>query len=212
MVVGLIVVGIGAFLLLNLETSRPARSPSSASAATGAPAAAPTGADPVDLAGSGARNPEYPIGDQVERNHLQIAAVWLHAITMDNMPPDPSMHPIHIEADIKATENNPNGFALHEKVAYLKVGYQLVPVSGGAAIASGELSPMMARDGFHYGATIAMPAPGQYQLVYAISSPAAGGLGRHSDPATGVAPWWEPFEVSFDWTVEPEPAPEVSLR
>ena len=59
--------------------------------------------------------------------------------------------------------------------------------------------PMVARDGLHYGATIEMPGDGHYKLTYAIKPPSAGGLGRHVDPATGVEPWWKPFEVSFDW-------------
>ena len=57
--------------------------------------------------------------------------------------------------------------------------------------------PMVARDGLHYGASIAMPRAGRYKLTYTIEPPTA--AGRHSDPATGVDPWWKPFEVSFDW-------------
>ena len=68
--------------------------------------------------------------------------------------------------------------------------------------------PMVARDGLHYGASIAMPKAGAYRLTYHIEPPSAGGLGRHSDPVTGVAPWWEPFEVSFDWDY-PGPPPPV---
>jgi hypothetical protein len=56
--------------------------------------------------------------------------------------------------------------------------------------------PMVARDGWHYGASIAMPKAGRYKLTYTIKPPT---VGRHSDPATGVEPWWKPFEVSFDW-------------
>jgi uncharacterized protein involved in high-affinity Fe2+ transport len=32
-----------------------------------------------------------------------------------------------------------------------------------------------------------------------VDPPSKGGMGRHSDPVTGVAPWWEPFSVTFDW-------------
>ncbi len=200
-VVGVIVLGIGSFLWLNLE---PPKSP--ANQATKAPSA------PLQpLAGTGAPIREYPIGDEVEKNQIRIAAVWLPAVIMDNMPSDPTMHMIHVEADIKALEGNPNGFAKDEKIDYLKVTYKLAPAAGGSEIAGGPMIPMMARDGFHYGATIAMPAPGRYTLTYTI--PAPEGLGRHSDPATGVAPWWEPFDVSFDWVVEAEPkVATVSLR
>lgn len=200
-VVGVIVVGVGSFLWLNLETPK-------------SPGPQILKAQPADLtpmAGGGAPVREYPIGDEVEKNHIRVAAVWLPAVIMDNMPSDPTLPMIHVEADVKALEGNPNGFAKDEKIDYLKITYKLVPAAGGATIAAGSMIPMMARDGFHYGATIAMPASGHYKLTYTI--PAPEGLGRHSDSATGVAPWWEPFEVSFDWTVEPEAkVAAVSLR
>lgn len=209
-VVGLIVGGIGLFLALNLEGSKPAGPAEDRSAAAAAAPVTPVAAT-EPAAGSGSPVREYPIGEEVERNHIRVAAVWLPAVVMDNMPSDPSMHSIHIEADVKALANNPNGFAKDEKVDYLKVAYRVVPAAGGPPVAMGELSPMMARDGFHYGATIAQPAPGSYKLIYDLQPPSAGGLGRHSDPATGVAPWWEPFQVSFDWTVESDDA-AISLR
>ena len=43
------------------------------------------------------------------------------------------------------------------------------------------------------------PATDAVTLSYRVEPPSAGGLGRHSDPVTGVAPWWEPFEVEFEW-------------
>jgi periplasmic iron binding protein len=66
---------------------------------------------------------------------------------------------------------------------------------------------MVARDGLHYGASIAMPTPGSYRLTYRLAPPSAGGLGRHSDPVTGVAPWWQPFEVAYDWDYPGPPRP-----
>jgi len=192
LITGLIVAGVAAILLLNLE---PGKSPSSA----------PSRPVPVDaVAGpQAAVIREHPIGDEIVANHIRVAAVWLSAVAMDGMSAA-GPNPIHIEADVKATEDNPNGYAKDDPVAYLKIAYAIVPGSGGAPIASGELVPMMARDGFHYGATVAMPPVGDYHLVYDLQPPSANGLGRHSDPSTGVAPWWEPFRASFDWTVEPE--------
>ena len=74
------------------------------------------------------------------------------------------------------------------------------------AIESGEMLPMVAFDGLHYGANVESPEPGAYQLVFEIDPPSAGGLGRHSDPLTGVAPWWDSFTAAFEWTVEPSTA------
>ena len=113
-VVGIIIVGIGSFLFMNLETSKPAaeRPAQSAPAPIG-----PTPDEPAAVAvAAGAPVREYPIGEEVERHQIRVAAVWLPAVVMDNMPSDPSMHMIHIEADVKALENNPNGFAKDEKV------------------------------------------------------------------------------------------------
>ncbi len=113
---------------------------------------------------------------------------------------------LHLEADVKATEGNPNGFAMGEFVPYLKIAYEIVPSAGGAAIQKGELMPMIASDGLHYGASVAMPKAGSFRLNYAIQPPSAGGLGRHSDPVTGVAPWWAPFVATFEWDYPGPPA------
>ena len=132
---------------------------------------------------------------------MRIAAVWLPPIQMDGSSgPSPSTL-IHVEADIHATEGNRNGFPKDEFVPYLTVHYTIVPIgeppgSPSVAAISGTMMPMTARDGWHYGASIEMPKAGHYRLTYAIEPPAAG---RHSDPITGVDPWWKPFEVSFDW-------------
>ena len=207
-VIAVIVLGIGSFLFLNLET----RERSTVSAVTQAATALPPVSAAGGVAGAGAPIREFPIGDEVEQNQIRVAAVWLPAVQMDDMPADPAMPMIHIEADVKALANNPNGFAKDEKVDYLKIAYTLVPAAGGTALAQGDLSPMMARDGFHYGASIALPKPGRYRLVYHIQPPSAGGLGRHSDAATGVAEWWRPFDATFEWTIEPDTDPKITTR
>jgi uncharacterized protein involved in high-affinity Fe2+ transport len=146
---------------------------------------------------------EYPIGDEVEKNHMRIAAVWLPPVQMDGMAGPASSAMIHLEADIHATDGNPNGFAKDEFVPYLVVHYTITPKDGAGqstAPPPNKMTPMVARDGLHYGASIEMPRAGHYTLTYRIEPPSAAGLlGRHADAVTGVAPWWEPFEVSFDW-------------
>jgi uncharacterized protein involved in high-affinity Fe2+ transport len=132
---------------------------------------------------------------------MRIAAVWLPPIQMDGMTGPSSSSLIHVEADIHATEGNRNGFPKDEFVPYLTIRYTIVPVdelskSSSIGPIGGTMMPMTARDGWHYGASIEMPRAGRYKLTYAIAPPAAG---RHSDPITGVDPWWKPFEVSFDW-------------
>jgi uncharacterized protein involved in high-affinity Fe2+ transport len=158
-----------------------------------------------------ARVREYPIGDELEVNQMVIKAVWLPPVQMEGMVDSASSALIHLEADIHATQGNRNGFAEHEFVPYLVVRYAITPQGGktnGAPPKSieGKLTPMVARDGLHYGATIEMPRAGSFKLTYAIDPPSAGGLGRHVDPATGVDPWWKPFQVSFDWDYPGPPA------
>ena len=197
----LILGGVVSVLVLNLNfkgiNPHAPVSPDDASGADSSPP--PRAATPATSTPRPASFREYPIGDEVERNQMRIAAVWLPPVQMEGMPGPASSDLIHIEADIHATEGNPNGFAKDEFVPYLEIHYTITAADGGKVIDQGPLMPMVARDGPHYGASLTLPKAGAYRLTYAIEPPSAGGLGRHSDPVTGVAPWWEPFEVTFDW-------------
>jgi uncharacterized protein involved in high-affinity Fe2+ transport len=206
--------GVIAILALNFNWKGrgPAESPPSLPDALRATRAARPAQTPVAAPRQPAGFREYPIGDEVEKNQMVISAVWLPSVRMEGMDPPGSSSLIHLEADIHATEGNRNGFAKDEFVPYLVVHYTIAPSDpngqgGNVPPIEGDLRPMVARDGLHYGATIDMPKPGRYRLTYAIKPPSAGGLGRHVDPATGVEPWWQPFEASFDWEY-PGPPPE----
>jgi uncharacterized protein involved in high-affinity Fe2+ transport len=205
----LIVGGVALILGLNLNLS-PGPSPGPTPGPL-PPAPTPPERAPATAAPKPAGFREYPIGDEVVKDHMRIAAVWLPpiAMEMEGMPPmSAGGDLIHLEADIHATEENPNGFARDEFVPYLKIRYTITPAGGdGTPIHQGPLMPMVARDGLHYGASVVMPKAGAYRLTYAIEPPRAGGLGRHSAPVTGVAPWWEPFEVHFDWDYPGPPSP-----
>jgi periplasmic iron binding protein len=192
LVTGLIVLGVAAILILNFQpspTPKPVEKP-----------------DTSAIAPSGEDLKENPIGEPVIKNHIQVNAVWLAAVTMDGMGTAPSgpSDIIHVEADVRSIADNPNGFAKDEFVPYLKVAYSIVPASGGPAIDKGDLYPMVASDGLHYGANIVAPKPGTYRLIYDIEPPSAGGLGRHVGKG-GVAAWWKPFRAEFDWTVQAPP-------
>lgn len=144
---------------------------------------------------------ETPIGEPVERNGMEIAAVYLQPIVMEPegiyLPREKS--DIHLEADIHATRKNPNGFGAGEWIPYLKITYTIINLDTVKKI-SGELLPMVASDGPHYGANVKMMGIGNYRLIYRIEPPVVNGFGRHTDRETGVAPWWEPFEV--EWTFQ----------
>jgi periplasmic iron binding protein len=212
-VVLLILGGVVLILALNLNTkgwdSQPPRSPDTTHVDAVAPSTT-SGPGDAKVSRPPAGFREYPIGEEVERNQMRIAAVWLPPVQMEGMAGPVPSDMIHLEADIRATEGNRNGFAKDEFVPYLVVHYTITSREGtdpSSASAPAPLTPMVARDGLHYGASIAMPKAGRYTLTYRIEPPSAGGLGRHSDPVTGVDPWWKPFVVSFNWDYEGPPKP-----
>jgi hypothetical protein len=159
----------------------------------------------VHCAGA-ARAAEYRIGKPLHLHGMQIAAVYLQPVTMEpeGMMRSPAASDIHLEADIHALAGNRHGFGEGAWVPYLQVHYTVVKDAAAASPASGVLMPMVASDGPHYGDNVKLQGPGKYRLVYRISPPAAGGghaaFGRHTDRATGVRPWFEPFEVEFHFT------------
>ncbi len=201
-----IVAGVGVTLWLNLDAGAGKREALADSTTAPPPS---SNADPLDSA----RRPAPPFREEIigeairEEEALEIAAVYFPAVAMEGMDLPVSDHALHLEADVRATGSNPNGFALGQFIPYMRVGYTIRPEAGGETLV-GELLPMVARDGLHYGATIVLPGPGNYRLTYSVAPPSHGGLGRHSDPVTGVGPWWKPFEVSWDWSYAPRQAPQ----
>ncbi|QBR72767.1 hypothetical protein CU048_08185 [Beijerinckiaceae bacterium] len=146
---------------------------------------------------------EYPIGAPQEKNGMEIAAVYLQPIEMD--PPD-AMRPakesdVHIESDIKAAKDNKNGFAQGDWIPYLAVAYELTKLDDNQT-QKGEFMPMVANDGPHYGDNVKMMGPGKYRLTLTISPPSENKhvhFGRHVDKETGVAPWFAPFSVDYQF-------------
>ena len=147
---------------------------------------------------------EYPIGTPQHKAGMEIAAVYLQPVEME---PDGHMRKaaesdIHLEADIHALANNPNGFEEGAWVPYLVVKFEVAKVGGDFKIA-GEFMPMVANDGPHYGDNVKLAGPGKYKVKYTILPPSANPhahFGRHTDRATGVRPWFKPFEVEWEFT------------
>lgn len=202
-VTALILVGVVLIVALNLNTD-PDRSKSGR--ADRPETAESSGQRPVVSAGFR----EYPIGDEVSKNHLTIRAVYLPAISMAGMEGSMDPEVIHLEADIVAEAGNPQGFTRDGFVPYLQVDYVIEPEGGGKPIDQGTMIPMVALDGLHYGANVSMPKAGQFRLTYKVSPPGKV-LGRHSDPVTGVAAWWDPFAIQFEWDYPGPPAP-IAVR
>ncbi len=149
---------------------------------------------------------EYPMGTPQDRDGMKIGSVYLQPVTME---PAAMMRPasesdVHMEADIHALANDPNGFPRGSWIPALLVRYRLSK-TGSRWTAAGEFMPMVANDGPHYGDNIKLDGPGRYRVVYTIYPPDAPGnpyghnFGRHTDRLTGVHPWFKPFSVEFEF-------------
>lgn len=143
---------------------------------------------------------DFPIGDPVVKNGMEIAAVYIQPTKMEPMLPGMmTMTDIHLEADISATKNNPNGWAEGSWVPYLQISYHIRKV-GSDWSTLGALMPMIASDGPHYAENIKLDGPGKYQLSYHIVPPPINGFYRHTDKETGVGKWWTPFDLNWEFT------------
>ncbi|EIQ01203.1 uncharacterized protein probably involved in high-affinity Fe2+ transport [Opitutaceae bacterium TAV1] len=143
---------------------------------------------------------EWPAGEAQTVNNMEIAAVYLQPIDMEprGMGLPAAQADIHLEADIKATEGNQNGFGAGEWIPYLTIEYTLVNLDTKQS-QTGSFMPMVASDGPHYGNNIKMMGVGNYKVTYKIYPPSKAGLHRHTDKETGVGAWFKPFEVSFEF-------------
>lgn len=148
---------------------------------------------------------EYPIGKPVIENGMEIGAVYLQAVEMEpsGMMLDANHADIHLEADIHATQHNNNGFAEGDWIPYLMIHYKIQKINSKDKAIEGMLMPMVANDGPHYGDNVKLNGPGKYDLTYTIMPPSAAKpveFGRHTDKETGVAPWFNPFEIHYLFT------------
>ncbi|MFI4903197.1 MAG: iron transporter [Burkholderiales bacterium] len=156
------------------------------------------------LACSPAMALEYPVGKPQIHAGIEVAAVYLQPIAMEpaGMMRDARASDIHLEADIHATDKNVNGFADGTWIPYLDVQYELAK-QGANDVIKGPMMAMVASDGPHYGDNVKLAGPGRYKLKLTIAPPGGGAhamFGRHVDKETGVAPWFAPFTLEYDFT------------
>jgi len=153
------------------------------------------------LSSSPSQAREYYIGGPVTQHDMEIVGNYLTGIEMAPMLPGMVHGPdvIHVEADIHATADNPNGFPDGAWVPYLTVGYTIEKL-GSSFRATGTLKPMVAKDGPHYADDVKMDGAGQYRITYDIKPPKGESFYRHVDKETGVPEWWQPFSQSFTFT------------
>lgn len=158
---------------------------------------------PLLIASLGVSAAEYPIGKPQIKNGMEVAAVYLQPVKMDpeGMMRKAELSDIHIEADIRATRDNKNGFAEGDWLPYMAIQYEITK-QGSTTKLTGDFMAMVASDGPHYGDNVKLMGPGKYTLKLKILPPSMnphGHFGRHTDKETGVAPWFAPFTLSYDF-------------
>ena len=132
---------------------------------------------------------EYPVGKPVLKYGMEISAVYLQPIQMEpeGFMRKASLSDIHLETDIRALKNNPNGYATGDWIPALEVKYE-IRKQGNKQVIKGDLMPMVASDGPHYGDNIKLLGAGKYQIKFIISPPSSDSsshFGRHVDKETG---------------------------
>lgn len=152
---------------------------------------------------------EKEIGTPVEKCGMEIKAAYLKP--MDMHPPkdlQAAKADIHLEADIHASKDNQNGFQEGEWIPYLSIRYELKNLDNGAK-KEGNLFPMVAKDGPHYGSNIKMEkdkskkfVKGNYELSFYLTSPDKQGLRRHTDHETGVESWCKSIKTTYQFKYE----------
>lgn len=154
-------------------------------------------------ASSGALAAEYPIGAPALSHGMEVAAVYLQPIEMEpaGMMRAAAASDIHLEADIHALADNPNGFAEGDWIPAMAIRYEVTKTDTGEST-SGTMMPMVAADGPHYGDNVKLAGPGAYRLTLIVGGPDSidhASFGRHVDKETGVGPWAAPFEISYEF-------------
>jgi periplasmic iron binding protein len=144
---------------------------------------------------------EYPIGKPQIHAGMELSMVYLQPVSMEppGMMRSVRDSDIHLEADLKAQSHNPNGFPDGTFVPYLDVHYEIAK-EGSGQVLRGELMPMVANDGPHYGDNVKLLGVGKYHLRITVAAPGPGAhFGRHTDKETGVEPWFEPFTLDYEF-------------
>ena len=121
---------------------------------------------------------EIPIFEDEEVDFLNVSAVYFQAVPMEPGQSSTEGFDIHLEADVSALEND-LGYETGTWVPYMTVDYE-VQDKDGKEVVSGTFMEMNASDGTHYGANIAMPEAGDYQLRFVFHSPADNGYLIHT--------------------------------
>jgi len=106
----------------------------------------------------------------VEKNGMEIVAVYIQPVTMEPMMHGMGPADIHLEADIHALKDNQHGFAEGDWIPYLGITYTISKVESGWST-TGAFMPMAASDGPHYANNTLTPLPITVFTVTQIKKP-----------------------------------------
>ncbi|RAP77290.1 iron transporter [Paenibacillus montanisoli] len=117
----------------------------------------------------------------------------VHPAAYHGMPGDKEAD-IHLEGDFHAIEDNKWGFAPGDWIPGMKVTYEAVNQQTGDKL-SGQLYPMTAGDGPHYGLNVKMPSEGTYDFTFWVE------LDTDNFAYHDVEEWWtkQEFKYSADF-------------
>ncbi len=165
---------------------------SAADDSTAEEATAEVKADTADDGADDTGFTEYPIFEDEEVGFINLSAVYFQPVPMSGGNESIEGFDIHLEADISALENK-LGYGVGDWVPYLTVDYKVENSEDGAVAAEGTFMVMSASDGPHYGANIALPDAGTYNVTFTIHSPEENGYLLHIDSATGPGGTFDEF-------------------
>lgn len=159
---------------------------------------------PISVPGEAAGFEEFPIGDDIELEWLNVAGVYFQPVDME--PAGESLSPadsdFHLEADISALVND-LGYGVGDFVPYLTVDYEIWNEDETDLVQEGSFMPMNASDGPHYGNNIALAEAGTYVVKFIINAPTDYLL--HVDAETGITGRFfsEPLVAEWTWDYIP---------
>ena len=122
--------------------------------------------------------------EDVDAGPFSVSAVYFQPVPMSDGTTIEGYN-LHLEADVAANLNNGLGIEEGLWVPYMSVDYKITNAETGAEAAAGTFMEMSATDGPHYGANVALPESGVYNIEFSFKSPQEQGYQLHTDAETG---------------------------
>ncbi len=149
---------------------------------------------------------DFKIGPTVMKNGMNIQPLYIQAVAMSHGKHGghggshgDANADIHLEVKIHGAKKNAWGFAEGHWIPYLGVSFRITK-NGSKWSTSGDLAPMAANNGPHYGNNVKLDGPGKYTMTYRIAPPDGNAFPYHVDKETGVQDWWRSMSLEAEFT------------